>query len=79
MTTAEFIARHPKRIIRVKELALMLGMSRSGIDKLRERDPTFPRAIPLSNFTGRTAPIGFLLSDVENWIDQRAALAGVEQ
>lgn len=79
MSTADFIANHPKRIIRVKELVLMLGMSRSGIDKLRERDPTFPKSIPLSNSGGRTAPIGFLLSDVENWIDQRAALAGVEQ
>lgn len=56
------------RVIRMKELTLILGLSRSTIyDKLNSNsaryDPDFPKQIKLGQ-----SSIGWLEMDIQNWI-----------
>ncbi|ROZ86959.1 AlpA family phage regulatory protein [Pseudomonas neustonica] len=61
-------------IIRINEAAKMCGFSRSGLDKLRLKDATFPKAISLTNSKARNAPRGFIYAELKAWIDQRKSL-----
>ena len=46
-------------------------MARPTIYKRIKDDPTFPRPVPLSNSTARGAPVGFVLAEVQQWIQSR--------
>lgn len=49
----------------------LVGMARPTIYKRIKDDPTFPRPVPLSNSTSRGAPVGFVLAEVQQWIQSR--------
>lgn len=59
-------------LIRAPEVMRMVGYSsRDGFDKLRARDETFPKPVPLSNSKARQAPIAWVLSEVQQWVESR--------
>lgn len=60
-----------QRIVRMKQLIERTSLSRSTLYVLMSSDPTFPRKIKL---TART--IGFLETEVDEWIKARAQLRG---
>lgn len=53
-------------LITVSETAGCLRLSRSGLDKLRVKDPTFPK--PLKDGSGRQARVYFVQSEVDAWL-----------
>lgn len=63
-------------LIRINELSAMTGYARPTIYKRLKDDPTFPRAVPLSNSKSRGAPVGWVLAEVQTWVRQRIAMRG---
>lgn len=59
------------RILRYADLELHLGMNRITIWRRTKNDPTFPQPIRLGN--GRTAAVGFLTEEIDNWIAKQSA------
>jgi prophage regulatory protein len=57
---------NPIELITISELAPQLQRSRSGVDKLRAKDPSFPK--PLKDGTGRQARVYFVRAEVEAWL-----------
>ena len=49
----------------------MLALSRSGLDKLKKRDRTFPR--PIKNGEAKQASAYYVLSEIEAWLELRMA------
>lgn len=60
-------------IIRMPELESITGLARPTIYKRLKDDPTFPRPVPLSDSKSRGAPIGFVLSEAQEWVRNRIA------
>jgi prophage regulatory protein len=58
-------------IIRMPDLAAITGLARPTIYKRLKDDPTFPRPVQLSNSKSRGAPVGFVLSEVQEWVRKR--------
>jgi len=58
-----------KRIVRRPEVLRATGLSDSGLDKLVDRGE-FPHPFPLTS-SGKA--VGWLLSDIDAWIDERVA------
>mgnify|MGYP003479474882 FL=1 len=63
--TAAILA-NPLELITISELGPILLRSRSGVDKLRAKDPTFPK--PLKDGTGRQARVYFVRAEVDAWL-----------
>lgn len=61
------------RLIRMPEVLEMTGLSRATIAR-RVKEGTFPKPVPLSQSTARSAPIGFLLDEVKDWINRQVAM-----
>lgn len=61
------------RLIRMPELMRLTGLQRATVYKRLKDDRTFPRPVPLSTSTARGAPVGFVLSEVQAWIEARIA------
>lgn len=59
------------RLIRQNDVCRLLAVSRSGLDKLRKRDPSFP--VPIKHGDTRQAAAYYVLSEVEGWIAARMA------
>lgn len=63
-------------LVTTNELAQLIRRTRSGLDKLRAKDPTFPK--PLKDGTDRQARVYFVRAEVEAWLraklEARAAL-----
>lgn len=60
----------PKKVlIRQPALCDWLDLSRSGLDKLRKKDPTFPR--PLKDGSTRQAAAYFVVSEVQSWLESK--------
>jgi prophage regulatory protein len=57
-------------VIRSKKLIEILGVSRVTLWRRMKSDPTFPRPIRLGN--GSTTAIGFLSSEVDDWMIKQA-------
>jgi prophage regulatory protein len=55
-----------KLLMRQSALLEVLGLSRSGLDKLRKKDPTFPA--PIKDGSSRQAPTYFVVAEVEAWV-----------
>jgi prophage regulatory protein len=55
-----------KTLIRQSSLIERLDLSRSGLDKLRKKDPAFPK--PLKDGAHRQATNYFVVAEVEAWI-----------
>ncbi|MGV8864757.1 MAG: helix-turn-helix transcriptional regulator [Pseudomonas sp.] len=64
-------------LMTMAELALHLRRTRSGVDKLRVRDSTFPK--PFKDGDNRRARVYFVRDEVESWLrgklDSRAEAA----
>lgn len=63
-------------IIRMPDLEVITGLARPTVYKRLKDDPTFPRPISLSNSKSRGAPVGWVLSEVQEWVRKRIALRG---
>lgn len=63
-------------IIRMPELEAITGLARPTVYKRLKDDPTFPRAVPLSDSKSRGAPVGWVLGEVQEWVRKRMALRG---
>lgn len=61
------------RLIRMPELLRLTGLRRATVYKRLKDDRTFPRPVPLSTSTARGAPVAFVLSEVQGWIEARIA------
>jgi prophage regulatory protein len=59
----------PKALIRQPALCLWLDLSRSGLDKLRKKDPTFPK--PIKANESRQAAAYYVLAEVEAWLQTK--------
>ena len=55
-----------KALIRQPALCRWLDLSRSGLDKLRKKDPTFPK--PIKDGDTRQAAAYYVLAEVEAWL-----------
>ncbi|WP_324734125.1 helix-turn-helix transcriptional regulator [Pseudomonas paeninsulae] len=60
-------------IIRMPELEAITGLARPTVYKRLKEDPTFPRAVPLSDSKSRGAPVGWVLGEVQAWVASRIA------
>ena len=60
-----------KALIRQSSLCDLLDLSRSGLDKLRKKDPTFPK--PLKDGESRQAAAYYVMAEIEAWIQLRVA------
>ncbi len=56
----------PKALIRQPALCKWLDLSRSGLDKLKKKDPTFPK--PLKDGETRQAAAFYVVAEVESWL-----------
>lgn len=56
-------------LLTMADLAVMLRRTRSGVDKLRARDPEFPQ--PLKDGTDRRSRVYFVRSEVEAYLQAR--------
>ncbi|MBP7303000.1 MAG: AlpA family phage regulatory protein [Brachymonas sp.] len=61
----------PIALVRMREVQALTGLARPTIYKTMKRDPSFPRPVKLSDSSARSAPVAFVLSEVEEWISQR--------
>ena len=55
-----------KALIRQPALCRWLDLSRSSLDKLRKKDPTFPK--PIKDGDTRQAAAYYVLAEVEAWL-----------
>ena len=55
-----------KALIRQPALCTWLDLSRSGLDKLRKKDPSFPK--PIKDGDTRQAAAYYVVSEVESWL-----------
>lgn len=60
-----------KALIRQPALCNWLDLSRSGLDKLRKKDPTFPK--PLKDGDTRQAAAFYVVAEVEAWLQAKIA------
>lgn len=58
-------------LIRQTSLCKRLDLSRSGLDKLRKKDETFPK--PIKDGTTRQAATYYVVAEIEAWIANRIA------
>lgn len=58
-------------LIRQFHLQQRLGMTRSGLDKLRKKDPTFPK--PLKDGDARQTATFYVVAEVEEWLKAKIA------
>ena len=61
----------PAALIKQPAVCAMIDKSRSGLDKLKKRDPTFPK--PIKDGDSRQAAVYYVLAEVEAWINAKMA------
>lgn len=65
---------NPTELLTMAEVAAQLRRTRSGVDKLRARDPQFPK--PLKDGTDRRSRIYFVRQEVEAYLAARLDARG---
>lgn len=60
-----------KGLIRQPALSIWLDLTRSGLEKLRKKDPTFPK--PLKDGELKQAAVYYVVAEVEAWLESRIA------
>lgn len=60
-----------KGLIRQPALCTWLDLTRSGLDKLRKKDPSFPK--PLKDGDARQAAAYYVVAEVEAWLESKIA------
>ncbi|KPB72512.1 transcriptional regulator [Pseudomonas cannabina] len=58
-------------LIRKVKLCQQLGITAGGLDKLKKRDPSFPR--PIKDSDSRQAAAYYVVAEVEAWLQKRVA------
>jgi prophage regulatory protein len=58
-----------KALIRQPKLCEWLDLTRSGLDKLRKKDPTFPK--PIKDGESRQAAAYYVVAEVDAWLRAR--------
>ncbi|MCY1276083.1 Prophage CP4-57 regulatory protein (AlpA) [compost metagenome] len=61
----------PITLVRMPELLQLTGLARPTVYKMIQRDPSFPRPVKLNDSGARNAPVAFVLSEVQAWIQSR--------
>ena len=64
------------RLVRIQELLDLTGLSRSSAHRLMKSDASFPKPVKLSDSKARNAPVAFVLSEVQAWIQGRIEARG---
>lgn len=64
-----------KGLIRQPALCVWLDLTRSGLDKLRKKDATFPK--PLKDGDTRQAAAYYVVAEVEAWLASKIAARDV--
>jgi predicted DNA-binding transcriptional regulator AlpA len=62
---------HSNRLLRIGEVADLLGVSRSYVYKLAQTHEDFPKPIVLGDETNRRSSSRWVLSEVEDWVNTR--------
>ncbi len=62
---------HSNRLLRVGEVADLLGVSRSYVYKLAQTTDNFPKPIVLGDETNKRSSSRWGLSEVEDWVNSR--------
>ena len=58
-----------KALIRQPALCTWLDLSRSGLDRLRKKDPTFPK--PIKDGDTRQAAAFYVVAEVDSWLQSK--------
>lgn len=61
---------HSNRLLRVGEVADLLGVSRSYVYKLAQEE-NFPKPIVLGDESNRRSSSRWVLSEIEDWVNTR--------
>lgn len=70
--TGERKATKIDRVIRMRELLEITSLSRATVYRMVSRDKNFPKPIKIGNNNARNSAVGFLLADVQRWIEEKA-------
>ena len=62
---------HSNRLLRVGEVADLLGVSRSYVYKLSQNSDSFPRPIVLGPEDNNRSSSRWVLSEIEDWVNTR--------
>ena len=60
-------------LIRINDVIAMTGLARATLYKTMKTDPRFPKPVKLSDSDARSAPVGFVLGEVQDWVRARVA------
>lgn len=63
-------------IVRMPEAIGITGLSRATIYRRISSDKTFPKPVQLSDSDARGAPIGFVLGELQAWVEKRKEARG---
>lgn len=72
------LSEHPaieKALISQPEVCRAIGQTRSGLEKLRKNDPSFPKPIKFSDT--RQAAAYYVISEVNAWLQTKLAARDV--
>lgn len=58
-----------ENVIRLKQLVIIIGLSKATIRRRLKLDPNFPKLIRLGS--SNKSAVGFLSTEVQQWLDQR--------
>jgi predicted DNA-binding transcriptional regulator AlpA len=59
------------KLMRVSEVADLLGVSKSYVYKLAQTDSSFPQPIVLGSEYNRRSASRWVLEEIEDWVNQR--------
>ena len=62
---------HSNRLLRVGEVAELLGVSKSYVYKLAHNSTTFPKPIILGADDNRRSSSRWVLTEIEDWVNSR--------
>lgn len=62
---------HSNRLLRVGEVAELLGVSKSYVYKLAHNSTSFPKPIILGPDDNRRSSSRWVLSEIEDWVNSR--------
>lgn len=62
---------HSNKLLRVAEVAELLGVSKSYVYKLLQTTPEFPRPIVLGSEHSKRSSSRWVLSEIEDWVNSR--------
>ena len=68
MHSGSFVA---NSLVRKTAVCQKLGLTRSGLDKLRSRDPSFPK--PIKSSERRQSAAYFVAAEVDAWLQRKVA------